>query len=220
MREIDAAALATAHHADDQWETVMIRLARGSGISGLAGISPDHDLLGGRLIRPLLHVPKSALIDYCRRRGQDFFDDPSNADPRFARSAWRELSSPLHRLGLTRERAAKLSERAEKCERGLDWAATRLLLDVEILSEENIYDLSGAEDTPQAVVEHFLQSALAKAIGRRASRLERLEKLAGKLGCALRAGDELHTTIGGCTLNLDKSKRLRLRPEPERKRGR
>jgi tRNA(Ile)-lysidine synthase len=219
MREVEAKALVTAHHADDQWETVMMRLSRGSGISGLVGMSSDHDLLGGRLVRPLLHVSKARLIAYCRRHGQEFFDDPSNSDPQFARSRWRELAAPLHGLGLTPERAGKLSERAEKCDRALKWAATRFLADVEISSETNVYDLSRAQDTPQAILEYFLQGVIAGIAGTPASRLERLENLASRLGCALRAGTELRATLGGCAVVLDSGGRLSIGLEPKRNRG-
>ena len=165
MREIQATALATAHHADDQWETLMIRLARGSGIAGLAAISRDRDFFGERLVRPLLHLPKAKLVDYCRQCGQDFLDDPSNADPRFARAQWRELAAPLQSLGLTRERAAKFSERAEKCDRALEWVATRFLEDARIPTEKNAYDLSDAQNAPAAIIEYFLQLALARVTG-------------------------------------------------------
>lgn len=218
MREINATALATAHHADDQWETVMIRLARGSGISGLAGMSADQDRLGGRHVRPLLHVSKASLVEYCRRCGQEFFDDPSNANSRFARSAWRELYTPLSRLGLTRERAAKFCERAEKFDRALEWAGGRLLSDTAIATEDNAYDLANAGDTPQAIMEYFLQNALVKVAGHPAPRLERLERLAGRLSLALRSETGLRTTLGGCTFALD-GQQLRIGLEPERKRG-
>lgn len=219
LREIDAEAVATAHHADDQWETVMMRLSRGSGIAGLAGMSGDQEVFGGRLVRPLLQVSKATLVDYCRRHGQAFFNDPSNEDPRFERSKWRELAAPLHRLGLTRERAARLCARAEKFDHALEWAATRFFSKVEISNEKNAYDLSAAEDTPQAIMEYFLQDALSKAAGAPPARLERLEDFARRLGLALRAGTELRATLGGCTLALNRSKRLRIALEPERKRG-
>jgi tRNA(Ile)-lysidine synthase len=219
MRDIGATALATAHHADDQWETIMIRLARGSGIAGLAGMSLDQPFDGGRLIRPLLRLPKATLVDYCRARGQKFFDDPSNSDPRFARSKWRELAEPLHRLGLTRERAARLSERAEKCDRALAWAAARFLEDAQIPTESHVYDFSKAQNAPTAIIEYFLQFALIKVAGAPASRLERVERLAARLETALRTGSELFATLGGCAVTLNRDRRLKFALEPQRKRG-
>lgn len=219
LRDIGASALVTAHHADDQWETIMIRLARGSGLSGLAGMSREQDLFGARLIRPLLDASKSQLIDYCRRRGQQFFDDPSNADPRFARAQWRELATSLHSLGFTRRRAAKLAERVDKAEKALDWAANRFFSCVKISPEENVYDLAGADAAPLAIIEHFLQSAVVKTSGVQPPRLERLENLAARLSAALRAGEDLRATLGGCVFSLDRDKRLKVRLETERRRG-
>jgi len=219
MRDIGATALATAHHADDQWETVMIRLARGSGIAGLAGMSRDQNVLGGRIVRPLLDLPKAELTDYCRRCGQDFLDDPSNANPRFARSQWREHAEALHGLGLTRERTAKFSERARKCDQALQWAAARFLEDVSIPTEIHVYDLSGALQTPTAIIEHFLQLALTRLTGIPVARLERVERLAGKLDAALRAETTLFATLGGCALTLTRDRLLRIGLEPQRKRG-
>jgi tRNA(Ile)-lysidine synthase len=219
MRDIGATALATAHHADDQWETVMMRLARGSGIAGLAGMSRDQTFPGGRLVRPLLHLPKDALTEHCRCCGQPFFDDPANADPRFARSRWRELAPSLHGAGLTRERVAKFSKRAANCDRALEWAAARFLEDVKIPTESNGYDLSGAEIAPQAIMGCFLQRALAKVAGAEASRLHRVESLAARLESALRTRAELFVTLGGCAIALTRDKRLRIALEPPRKRG-
>lgn len=219
MRDIGATALVTAHHADDQWETVMMRLARGSGIAGLAGMSRDQTFADGRLVRPLLHAPKATLVAYCRRHGLAYFDDPSNKDPRFARTGWRDLAPTLESLGLTRARAAVLASRAEKCDRALAWAATRFEADVQISTESNVYDLSSAMDAPQAIVEYFLRNAVFNAAGAPPARLERLESLAGRLLAALRAGATLRTTLGGCMVTLTRDRRLKIALEPRRKRG-
>jgi tRNA(Ile)-lysidine synthase len=219
MREIEASALVTAHHADDQWETVMMRLSRGSGIAGLAGMSRDQTFVGGRLVRPLLNLSKATLVRCCHRYGQEYCSDPSNDDPRFARSQWRDLAAPLHRAGLTRERVAKFAERAQKYDRALVQLATQFMIDAQDSFESNAYDLAGAKHMPQAIIEYFLQSALARASGAPPARLERVERLAGKLIGALRAGTGLRATLGGCTVVLSSGKKLRIGLEPPRKRG-
>lgn len=87
--------LATAHHLDDQRETVAMRLARGTG-AGSAGMSLITARNGVRLIRPLLPVAGDSLKSYLRARGQDWFDDPSNVAERFERVRWRRgLEGPL-----------------------------------------------------------------------------------------------------------------------------
>ena len=82
--------LMTAHHADDQAETLLLRLARGSGVGGLTGIRPVRTLAGGtRLIRPLLDVRRTDLAALVADSGLSPVDDPSNRDPRHDRTAAR-----------------------------------------------------------------------------------------------------------------------------------
>ncbi len=88
---LSAAALATAHHTDDQAETFLMRATRGSGISGLAAIRPVATIAGARVVRPLLAWRRAALRAVVRRAGLSFVDDPANADPRHDRTRFREL---------------------------------------------------------------------------------------------------------------------------------
>lgn len=81
--------LALAHHADDQGETGRLRAARGSGPVGQAGMPAIRELPSLRLIRPLLPVAKDRLIATCVAAGQEWVEDPSNRDPRFARARLR-----------------------------------------------------------------------------------------------------------------------------------
>lgn len=85
------AALATAHHADDQAETVLMRLNRGSGLAGLAGVRARGTVPGGKLalVRPLLDWRREELAAIVARAGLAAVDDPSNADPRFDRARIR-----------------------------------------------------------------------------------------------------------------------------------
>ncbi len=122
-RALGAQGVVTAHHRDDQWETILIRLARGSGLAGLAGMARDQLFPQGRVLRPLLGLPKQALVEFCRREGQDFFEDPANANPAFERARWRAAAPALHALGLTPERLEKLAERARKADEALDHTA-------------------------------------------------------------------------------------------------
>lgn len=93
--------LLTAHHEDDQAETVLLQLMRGAGVAGLCGMGILGDIpdAGGddapRLVRPLLDVPKSALEAWAQERGLVFVVDDSNEDVRFARNAVRQKLAPL-----------------------------------------------------------------------------------------------------------------------------
>ncbi|HZP13509.1 MAG TPA: tRNA lysidine(34) synthetase TilS [Nevskiaceae bacterium] len=86
--------LVTAHHRGDQAETVLLRLLRGTGVSGLAAIAEVSDFPPGKLWRPLLPYPREALAAYAREHHLQWVEDPHNADPRFARSYLRSEIMP------------------------------------------------------------------------------------------------------------------------------
>src|SRR5262249_19849708 len=114
----------TAHTLDDQAETVLFRLTRGSGVAGLAGMSrtdavPVPEGRGLQLIRPLLLVPKARLIATLEAAKVPFAVDPTNADPRFARPRLRALMPVLAAEGLTAARLSRLAARAGRVEAAL-----------------------------------------------------------------------------------------------------
>jgi tRNA(Ile)-lysidine synthase len=86
--------LLLAHHAGDQAETMLMRLARGGGPDGLAGMAAVVARDGVRLVRPLLGVPPARLRATLRAAGQEWIEDPSNSDPRFERVRWRSMIPP------------------------------------------------------------------------------------------------------------------------------
>ena len=90
-------ALLSAHHQDDQLETLLLMLMRGSGVAGLAAMSERSVVCGVRLLRPLLPVPRVALEDYVRAAGLRWVEDDSNADLRFDRNFLRQRITPLLR---------------------------------------------------------------------------------------------------------------------------
>ena len=100
--------LLTAHHAQDQAETLFLNLMRGSGVEGLAGIPALRDLGLGWVGRPLLGVERPELENWLRARSIDWIDDTSNADPAFDRNYLRHEIFPLLEQrwpGLTRRLA-------------------------------------------------------------------------------------------------------------------
>jgi tRNA(Ile)-lysidine synthase len=86
-----AARVALGHQADDQAETVLFRVVRGTGLAGLAGIPYART----PFIRPLLDVTRAMIARYLARRSLPFVEDPSNADPRYARTRVRHRLLPL-----------------------------------------------------------------------------------------------------------------------------
>ena len=117
----------TAHTLDDQAETVLLRLARGSGLTGLAGMAAASLLpvnTGGRtfIVRPLLRIPKSRLIATLRAADVAYAEDPSNCDPRFARARLRGLMPILAREGLDVHGLARLALRLRRAEAAIEFS--------------------------------------------------------------------------------------------------
>ncbi|TVX95831.1 tRNA lysidine(34) synthetase TilS [Cohnella terricola] len=94
-RNYGATYLLTAHHADDQAETVLMRVIRGTGIGGLAGIRFRRKEDELELIRPLLRITKCELLDYCKRNGVPYAVDSSNIDRHYFRNAVRLDLMPM-----------------------------------------------------------------------------------------------------------------------------
>lgn len=94
-QHLGAVAACTAHHRDDQAETALLQILRGCGPEGPGGIAPERELAPGlRLLRPLLQSTRADLVAWCRAGGQDWREDPSNADPAFARNRIRHRILP------------------------------------------------------------------------------------------------------------------------------
>lgn len=118
-----ADVLATAHHADDQAETFLMRAARGSGLSGLAGIRARVAIEGMAVVRPLLDWRRAELRAIVRRAGAAFADDPANADPRHDRTRFRQLLERHEWLGVPQlaAAAAQLAEVDADVRAAADW---------------------------------------------------------------------------------------------------
>jgi len=91
VKDLGLRGVILAHHADDQAETVMLRLLRGSGPAGLAGMSPRATVGGLLILRPLLAVPGELLRQHLRSRGIAWREDASNASPRYLRNRVRAI---------------------------------------------------------------------------------------------------------------------------------
>lgn len=119
-RKLGAGALVTAHTLDDQAETLLMRLARGSGLSGLGGIRPKSERDGFTLLRPLLGVPKARLIATLRRARISFAEDPSNKDPRFLRPRLRAFATAFAAAGFDAARLARVAARLARADAAIE----------------------------------------------------------------------------------------------------
>ena len=117
-------AVATAHTADDQAETVLMRLARGSGVDGLGAMRGVTALDGGTIVlRPLLGVRKTALTTYLQEAGIGWDEDPSNGSTDFERVRIRRALSALRTSGFELDAMAlgRTATRAARAADALDW---------------------------------------------------------------------------------------------------
>src|SRR6202140_1213149 len=110
-RESHATHILPAHTRDDQAETLLMRLLRGSGIAGLAAMARESERDGLRLARPLLDVSKSQLIATLKKAGIDFADDPTNRDVSFTRPRLRAVMPALAAEGGDARSLARLASR-------------------------------------------------------------------------------------------------------------
>ncbi|MFI5032618.1 MAG: tRNA lysidine(34) synthetase TilS [Reyranellales bacterium] len=209
--------LLTAHHANDQAETLAMRAARASGPDGLAGMAALVEHRDGRLLRPLLAVPRARLTATLEARGIGWIDDPSNEDRRFERVRVRQDGRTT--LAPTDGRAARDREVAEAALRTLEVAAEGVALDQLVVSD------LGKEITGR------LLGRVVQAVGggAYAPKRERLERAAARLSLAQghgqergKSGKSRDFTLSGCQLMLRRdpaTRRLRwiVRPESGRR---
>lgn len=124
-KERGLACLLTAHHRDDQAETLLMRLDRGAGLSGLCAIRATTEIAGVRVLRPLLGWSRAELAAIPAAAGIDAVRDPSNADPRYDRARLRArlAEAPLIDPAALARSAAALAQ----ADGALDWATDRLV---------------------------------------------------------------------------------------------
>ncbi|MGE3770177.1 MAG: tRNA lysidine(34) synthetase TilS [Bdellovibrionales bacterium] len=124
----DIPALLTAHHADDQAETILMRIAKASGVKGLAGLRPVTEREGITIVRPLLQYTKRQLVDYVIAKGVPFVKDPGNESSRYARGRLRGAVDVLAAEGLTPVTLQKFADKMRDTDAALDEVTAQLVL--------------------------------------------------------------------------------------------
>lgn len=219
---VASAAILTAHTRDDQAETLLMRLKRGSGVDGLSGM-PEIRCLSVedniRLVRPLLGTAKEALIDELRSAGRAWLTDPSNASDAFERVQIRAARDDLERVGLTNAQLARSASRLRRARAALDEftaEAERRLVDM----HGGAYASVGIADwqaQPEELRIRLLTRLLAAFGGvAPAARLSEVERLAAELAGNAR----LASALGGCIIRrtarrLEVYREFARRPLPE-----
>lgn len=230
-RAVGASHVLTAHTRDDQAETLLMRLLRGSGLAGLSAMAHVSERDGIVLARPLLDVPKSRLIATLKRAKIGFADDPTNRDTAFTRPRLRALLPQLAAEGGDARNLARLAARLARAN-----AAVEVLAD----GAERFLLLRDRGDAPQAGVRSFEASAFAvlpeevrlrlllraiNALGHEGpAELGKVETLMAALDQAIAAGPRaaangrpaLKQTLAGALIRLARG-RIHIVPAPARR---
>jgi len=193
--------LGLAHHREDQAETVMLRLSRGSGVDGLAAMAPVAETPSVRLLRPLLDLPKARLRATLAACGVEHVDDPSNENESFARVRFRRAAPMLASEGLTVKRLCDTARRMARARQALDQGAADLLARSATLYPEGYGYLDRAAlcAAPEEIVLRALARMLSCIGGTPyPPRLERLERLYAALTAPV--GLKSARTLMGCRI--------------------
>lgn len=221
-------ALYVAHTVEDQAETFLLRLARGSGLDGLSAMRPTSplpmpQLAQVQLVRPLLDFSREELRDYLRGRGVEWRDDPMNADLRFGRARIRAAWPTLEDLGLTPQRLSDAAHHLGRARAALEEMTDGFLQRGARFGEAGAWlDPLRLRMLPREVGLRALALLLAKVSGAEyRPRFDSLERLFDSIadgslgggatlhGCVVAPAPGAHQMFGSATIAIF--------PEPERK---
>ncbi len=193
--------LLVAHHADDQAETFLYRLIRGSGVDGLAAMAQKIKREGVTLLRPLLEWPKADLIATCQHYDQTWINDPSNQDDRYTRVRLRKLLSALETEGFSSDRLLNTVTHMQRAKAAIDYAVDGLTRDTVRHTESGALtiDLEGLKTAPDEVGLRCLARCLCQVSG--ATYPPRFESLL-RVYSALSTTDWSDRTLLGCQLRI------------------
>lgn len=213
-----ADTIVTAHHADDQAETILMRLTRGSGPAGLAGMAALSRREGVAIARPLLSVAKTDLLEICRAEGAAFAEDPSNDNAMFRRVALRRLAATLAEQGLDGDALRRLGRRAARAEAAMQWAQdqARAGLDATSTDGETTFPAEALARLPEEIGLRLIGAELARLSPQAFQRLERLETLTAGLRDAILRDDPFAATLAGCTVRFRRGTVIIARAPPRR----
>lgn len=199
-RESGVLHLLLAHNLEDQGETFLLRLGRGSGIDGLSAMAALIETPEVRILRPLLAVERDRLRATLAGYRQDWLEDPSNLDPGFARTGLRAAQPALTGAGLSPARLAATARRMGGVRRVLETAASALSAECCAVYPAGYARLDAAAlaAVPGEVSVRIL-ARLLLCIGARDYAPPR-EKLHRLLGAIARGGPRSARTLGGCRI--------------------
>ena len=202
MRKEDIATLFVGHTEDDQAETFLLRLARGSGLDGLAGMRahapwPVAGFEGLRVARPLLGFSREELRAYLKARDQAWLDDPMNEDTAFDRVKLRKARAALEEAGLSAARIAQAAGHLARARESLETVTEAVLARAMQVGEKGILlDPQALAAAPRELGLRALAWVLMAVSGQTyRPRFDSLERLFDAL---VKAGSRTSATLHGC----------------------
>ncbi len=241
-RSAGATHVLTAHTRDDQAETLLMRLLRGSGIAGLSSMARETEREGLVLARPFLDVPKSQLVATLKKAGVGFVDDPSNRDTAFTRPRLRALLPALAAEGGDARSLARLAARFARANAAIeilaDGAERYLALKRGQTADRagrrtwhfdaaaRVFDAELFAGLPEEIRLRLLVRAINRFGHEGPAELGKVESLLGVLDArqaelstprALRAAATLKRTLAGAMVSLTDGL-IRIEPAPPRRR--
>jgi tRNA(Ile)-lysidine synthase len=197
--------LLIAHTREDQAETFLLRLGRGSGVDGLAAMAPEsgfplpgHEGIG--VARPLLGFGRDELRAYAKARGEDWIEDPMNGDERFARTRIRRMLPLLAEAGIPASRIVLAAQHAARAREALE-SATEAFLGAHARFDGKGARIDGAAlaMVPREIGLRALAAVLGRVSGQGyRPRFERLERLFDAL--TVKEGHVAARTLHGCRI--------------------
>jgi tRNA(Ile)-lysidine synthase len=198
-----ASHILTAHTRDDQAETVLMRLAKGSGLTGLAAMAHTRPLAGVDLARPFLDVSKSRLVATLTKAKVGFVDDPTNCDPAYLRPRLRGLMPDLAADGLDSRGLLRFARRMARAEAALERmadGAERYLAKIQGTAPG--FDAAAFAALPEEIRVRLLQRAIGRAGHEGPAELGKVETLVQALTEAEQGGRPIKRTLGGALITL------------------
>jgi tRNA(Ile)-lysidine synthase len=224
-RAAGATHILTAHTRDDQAETFLMRMLRGSGITGLAAMARESERNGVLLARPLLNVPKSQLIATLKKAKLDFADDPTNRDLNFMRPRLRRLLPALAAEGGDTRSLARLASRLARANAAVEVladGAERYLALTDRDAPQPGFDAKAFAAMPEEIRLRLLLRAINRFGHEGPAELGKVEALLAELErttAGRRSGSQprLKQTLAGALVSLADG-RIRVEPAPPRRR--
>lgn len=196
--------LCVAHHGQDQMETILFRMAKGTGLDGLSGIHPTTILDNGlTLLRPLLPVSHNELLETLKANDIPWIEDPSNKNDKYARVRIRNIIDVLEKEGLSPERISSLSTRITESIKLIDYLVENEYETISLYKDTKRIEINYNRfvTLPNEGKTRILKAIIAdlNPTKKYPARLEDIERLTQKMGANFKAG-----TLGGCIFRKKK----------------